>query len=72
MHDRGEKTALATNGARGYQRPPSRSRFICVYHLAAQPAREDALPDPRSPNAISNLAAEFYVKIIKRLKGIKT
>ncbi len=37
-----------------------------------QPVREDALPDPRSPYAVSKLAAEFYVKTIGRLWGIET
>ncbi len=39
---------------------------------AVQPVREDALPDPRSPYAVSKLAAEFYVKTIGRLWGIET
>jgi len=37
-----------------------------------QPVREDALPDPRSPYAVSKLAAEFYVKTIGALWGIET
>lgn len=37
-----------------------------------QPVREDALPDPRSPYAVSKLAAEFYVKTIGALWGIDT
>lgn len=37
-----------------------------------QPVREDALPEPRSPYAVSKLAAEFYVKTIGALWGIET
>jgi UDP-glucose 4-epimerase len=37
-----------------------------------QPVRETALPDPRSPYAVSKLAAEFYVRTIGRLWGIET
>lgn len=37
-----------------------------------QPVREDALPDPQSPYAVSKLAAEFYVKTIGALWGIET
>ncbi len=37
-----------------------------------QPVREDARPDPRSPYAVSKLAAEFYVNTIGRLWGIET
>lgn len=39
---------------------------------AQQPVREDARPDPRSPYAVSKLAAEFYVTTIGRLWGIET
>lgn len=39
---------------------------------AQQPVREDARPDPRSPYAVSKLAAEFYVNTIGRLWGIET
>jgi len=34
--------------------------------------REDALPNPRSPYAVSKLAAEYYVKTIGGLWGIET
>ena len=37
-----------------------------------QPVREDALPNPRSPYAVSKLAAEYYVKTIGALWGIET
>lgn len=37
-----------------------------------QPVGEDALPDPRSPYAVSKLAAEFYIKTIGALWGIET
>jgi UDP-glucose 4-epimerase len=38
----------------------------------SQPVSEDAIPNPRSPYAVSKLAAEYYVKTIGRLWGIKT
>ncbi|HWR64727.1 MAG TPA: NAD-dependent epimerase/dehydratase family protein [Bellilinea sp.] len=37
-----------------------------------QPVNEDALPNPRSPYAVSKLAAEYYVKTIGGLWGIET
>lgn len=37
-----------------------------------QPLREDAIPDPRSPYAVSKLAAEYYVRTIGNLWGIET
>jgi UDP-glucose 4-epimerase len=37
-----------------------------------QPLRETALPDPRSPYAVSKLAAEYYVRTIGDLWGIET
>lgn len=37
-----------------------------------QPVSEDATPNPRSPYAVSKLAAEYYVKTIGRLWGIET
>jgi UDP-glucose 4-epimerase len=37
-----------------------------------QPLKEDAVPDPRSPYAVSKLAAEFYVRTIGGLWGIET
>lgn len=36
------------------------------------PVTEDAIPNPRSPYAVSKLAAEFYVKSIGSLWGIET
>ncbi len=40
-------------------------------HLA-QPLKESITPEPRSPYAVSKLAAEFYVRTIGRLWGIET
>ncbi len=37
-----------------------------------QPLNERAVPDPRSPYAVSKLAAEYYVKTIGDLWGIET
>jgi UDP-glucose 4-epimerase len=37
-----------------------------------QPLLESAIPDPRSPYAVSKLAAEYYVKNIGDLWGIET
>lgn len=37
-----------------------------------QPLREKATPQPRSPYAVSKLAAEYYVRTIGRLWGIET
>ncbi len=37
-----------------------------------QPLHEDASPDPRSPYAVSKLAAEYYVRTIGTLWGIET
>ena len=39
---------------------------------ATQPLREDLTPDPRSPYAVSKLAAEYYVRTIGALWGIET
>jgi UDP-glucose 4-epimerase len=36
------------------------------------PLREDAVPNPRSPYAVSKLAAEYYVRTIGGLWGIET
>ena len=38
----------------------------------AQPLRESAAPNPRSPYAVSKLAAEYYVRTIGDLWGIET
>ena len=38
----------------------------------AQPLRESAPPDPRSPYAVSKLAAEYYVRTIGQLWGLET
>jgi UDP-glucose 4-epimerase len=40
--------------------------------LGDQPLSESALPKPRSPYAVSKLAAEFYVRTIGELWGIET
>ena len=37
-----------------------------------QPLREDMIPNPRSPYAVSKLAAEYYVRTIGSLWGIET
>jgi UDP-glucose 4-epimerase len=37
-----------------------------------QPLKEDAFPNPRSPYAVSKLAAEYYVRTIGSLWGIET
>ena len=37
-----------------------------------QPLREDMTPNPRSPYAVSKLAAEYYVRTIGTLWGIET
>ena len=39
---------------------------------AEQPVRETAFPNPRSPYAVSKLAAEYYVRTIGDLWGIET
>ncbi len=39
---------------------------------AEQPLREDMPPNPRSPYAVSKLAAEYYVRTIGELWGIET
>ncbi len=40
--------------------------------LAGQPLKENAIPAPRSPYAVSKLAAEYYVRTIGALWGIET
>ncbi len=40
--------------------------------LAEQPLKETVIPNPRSPYAVSKLAAEFYVRTIGGLWGIET
>ena len=40
--------------------------------IEAQPLRETVTPNPRSPYAVSKLAAEYYVRTIGRLWGIET
>jgi len=40
--------------------------------LAVQPLQETVTPNPRSPYAVSKLAAEYYVRTIGRLWGIET
>ena len=37
-----------------------------------QPVKENVIPNPRSPYAVSKLAAEYYVKTIGTLWGIET
>jgi UDP-glucose 4-epimerase len=40
--------------------------------LAEQPLKESMIPNPRSPYAVSKLAAEYYVRTIGTLWGIET
>lgn len=40
--------------------------------LGEQPIREDSVPSPRSPYAVSKLAAEHYIRTIGRLWDIET
>src|SRR5512140_1585174 len=40
--------------------------------MAEQPLGEDMIPNPRSPYAVSKLAAEYYVRTIGALWGIET
>jgi UDP-glucose 4-epimerase len=40
--------------------------------MSEQPLAEDATPNPRSPYAVSKLAAEYYVRTIGGLWGIET
>jgi UDP-glucose 4-epimerase len=40
--------------------------------LGAQPLHEENIPSPRSPYAVSKLAAEYYVRTIGMLWGIET
>lgn len=40
--------------------------------IAEQPLRESVTPNPRSPYAVSKLAAEYYVRTIGGLWGIET
>jgi UDP-glucose 4-epimerase len=60
IHDVGVKrVVLASSGA--------------VYgDIAEQPLRENVFPNPRSPYAVSKLAAEYYVHTIGGLWGIET
>jgi UDP-glucose 4-epimerase len=37
-----------------------------------QPIAEDSIPEPRSPYAVSKIAAEYYIKTIGELWGIET
>ncbi len=39
---------------------------------AVQPVREDQVPNPQSPYAVSKIAAEYYVRTIGALWGIET
>jgi len=39
---------------------------------SVQPVKENAIPNPRSPYAVSKLAAEYYTKSIGALWGIET
>jgi UDP-glucose 4-epimerase len=41
-------------------------------HQVVQPVVETTIPEPRSPYAVSKLAAEYYVRTIGQLWGIET
>jgi UDP-glucose 4-epimerase len=60
IHDVGVKRVVLTSSGAVYG------------DLAEQPLREDMIPYPRSPYAVSKLAAEYYVRTIGALWGIET
>ena len=60
IHDVGVKRVVLTSSGAVYG------------DLAEQPLREDTIPYPRSPYAVSKLAAEYYVRTIGALWGIET
>jgi UDP-glucose 4-epimerase len=39
---------------------------------AEQPLKENAIPDPRSPYAVSKVSAEYYIRTIGKLWGMET
>jgi len=60
IHDVGVKRVVLTSSGAVYG------------DLAEQPLREEMTPNPRSPYAVSKLAAEYYVRTIGSLWGIET
>jgi UDP-glucose 4-epimerase len=56
----------------GVQRVVLASSGAVYGHQSVQPLTEDLFPSPRSPYAVSKLAAEHYVHTIGRLWGIET
>ncbi|MGD8603177.1 MAG: NAD-dependent epimerase/dehydratase family protein [Anaerolineales bacterium] len=56
----------------GVQRVVLTSSGAVYGHQTVQPLTEDLFPSPRSPYAVSKLAAEHYVHTIGRLWGIET
>lgn len=60
MRDVGVKRVVLTSSGAVYGSQPE------------QPVSEDAIPNPRSPYAVSKLAAEYYVKTIGSLWNIET
>ena len=60
MRDVGVRRVVLTSSGAVYGNQP------------VQPVREDFVPNPRSPYAVSKLAAEYYVKTIGSLWNIET
>ncbi|MGD1995607.1 MAG: NAD-dependent epimerase/dehydratase family protein [Anaerolineae bacterium] len=56
----------------GVQRVVLTSSGAVYGEQAHQPVREDQVPNPQSPYAVSKLAAEYYVRTIGALWGIET
>jgi UDP-glucose 4-epimerase len=56
----------------GVQRVVFTSSGAVYGEQAEQPVREDQVPNPQSPYAVSKLAAEYYVRTIGALWGIET
>jgi UDP-glucose 4-epimerase len=56
----------------GVQRVVFTSSGAVYGEQAEQPVREDQIPNPQSPYAVSKLAAEYYVRTIGALWGIET
>ena len=56
----------------GVQRVVFTSSGVVFGEQAHQPVREDQVPNPQSPYAVSKLAAEYYVRTIGALWGIET
>ena len=56
----------------GYPRVVFSSSGTIYGNQPVQPVSENSIPNPRSPYAVSKLAAEYYVKSIGSLWGIET